>query len=96
MLDLGTPVEVGRVTLKMIGTPTSLELRVPASGASPVPMSGINKWTRVAVEPTGGTTVVLEPSAPVTTRYLLVYATSLPNVGGNKYQAAIAEIVVSA
>ncbi len=96
VLDLGTPVEVGRVTLKMIGTPTSLELRVPASGASPVPMSGINKWTRVAVEPTGGTTVVLEPSAPVTTRYLLVYATSLPNVGGNKYQAAIAEIVVSA
>ncbi|HSN42907.1 MAG TPA: hypothetical protein VLR88_02485, partial [Propionibacteriaceae bacterium] len=95
VFDLGRPVEVGKVTLTMIGTPTAIELRVPKADASPAPMSGLSRWTRVASQATAPATAVLTPDTPVTTRFLLVYLTSLPNVGGNKYQGAIAEIEVA-
>lgn len=98
VVDLGQPVEVGQVKLILQGTPTAVQLRVPKGDPATTktaPMKAAAEWTAIASVPKAGTSVVLKPKAKVTTRYLLVYITSLPNVGSNKYRAAIAEIEVT-
>ena len=98
IVDLGQPVSVGTVSLVMVGQPTGLELRVPAGNAATVtspPMTSATQWTVVASNSAAGVNVDLSPSKPVTTRFVMVYITSLPAVTGG-FRAGIAEVTVKA
>lgn len=95
VVDLGQQVSVGEVNLSLEGSPTGVQLRVPNdTNAAEAPMDKASSWKTVASVPTAGATAQLKPASPVTTRYLLVYVTSLPNIGSNKYRAGISEIEV--
>lgn len=96
VVDLGKPVDVGRVVVILQGKPTAVQLRVPAKdpgGATP-PMDAADSWTIVARNDAAPESLTLMPAKVAKTRYLLLYLTSLPNVGGSNYRAAIAEIEV--
>lgn len=98
VIDLGQVVEVGRVTLQLQGSPTTVQVLVPTentddAGAEP-PMTSIDDWTVLAQQQGAGETVTLTPSAVTRTRYVLVYLTSLPSIGGDGYRGAIAEMGV--
>lgn len=95
VVDLGQQVEVGRVKVSIEGGATGVQLRVPKDGkVEQAPSKSASEW-RVVAEDTAATgTVTLAPKATVTTRYVLVYLTSLPKLSGNKYRGGIAEITV--
>lgn len=96
VVDLGQSVDVGAVKLVLQGSPTAVSLYVPAKDAGTnAPMTGIKDWKQVASTAKAGTAATLKPAKPVSTRYVLVYLSSLPNVGGNKYRGAIADIQVT-
>jgi putative peptidoglycan lipid II flippase len=96
IIDLGQPVSVGMVTLVMVGQPTGLELRVPATDSAKVtapPMGKAAEWTVVATNAAAGTNVDLSLKDPITTRFVMIYITSLPAATGG-YKAGIAEVSV--
>src|SRR5665811_1551548 len=97
IVDLGQPVSVGKVTLVMVGQPTGLELRVPATDPAKVtspPMDKAAEWTAVATNTAAGTNVDLSLKDPITTRFVMIYITSLPAVTGG-FKAGIAEVSVT-
>jgi hypothetical protein len=90
-LDLGKQVPVSAVRLTLQGEPTSLELMAAPRGASaPTSTDGLRT---VAAQKGAGTQLTLRPDKPVTTRYLVVWLTSLPPVTGG-YKGKVAEISV--
>ena len=96
VLDLGTAQPVGEVLLTLSGTGTDIELRVPADdpvGTTTPPMNSDAAWRSVAEQSKAGGTATLRPKEPVTTRYVLVYLTSLPEEGGG-YRGGIFEVEV--
>ena len=96
VLDLGTAQPVREVGLTLSGTGTSVELRVPVddpAGATTPPMTSDEDWRTVAKQSQAGRTATLQPAEPVTTRYVLVYLTSLPKEGGG-YRGGIFEAEV--
>ena len=93
ILDLGMVRNVDVVKLNLVGSGTDLEVRVPASNQSAASTKTVRDWRVVASAKNVGETVELQLNG-VPTHYLLVYLTSLPAVGGGKYQAGIAEVVV--
>ncbi len=96
IVDLGQPVEVGRVKLTLVGTGTTLDVRVPATApetTDTAPMTSQTAWKTVGQVSQAPTTVEVALQAPVTTRFVLVYFTSLPAVSGG-FQAGIAEVSV--
>lgn len=96
VVDLGQRQKVGSVKLTLQGSPTAVQLRVPAdTAADTAPSTSQKQWTTVASATASGTSAELKPDQAVETRYLLVYLTSLPKVSGNKYRAGIAEIEVA-
>ncbi|HET6625183.1 MAG TPA: protein kinase family protein [Nocardioidaceae bacterium] len=91
VVDLGKPVEVSTVDLTLVGRPTSLDILAADKGASaPTSTDGL---TRVASAQDAGPKVNLKLEEPVTTRYLVVWLTSLPPVPGG-FKGQIAEIAV--
>ncbi|MDQ3616191.1 MAG: protein kinase family protein [Actinomycetota bacterium] len=89
MVDLGEPVAVSQVRLTLIGEPTDLELLASRQGAdAPTDTTGLRQ---VATAAAAGTRADLELRRPVTTRYLVVWLTSLPPSEGG-FQGQIAEI----
>jgi hypothetical protein len=91
VVDLGKPVEVSSVNLTLIGRPTSLEILAADEGAgAPTSADGL---TRVASTDGAGPKVNLQLDDPVTTRYLVVWLTSLPPFSDG-YKGQVAEIVV--
>ena len=98
VVDLGQTVDVGRITLQLKGSPTGVRVLIPAENpddaGAPAPMATIEDWTAIATNERAGETVTLTPTAVVKTRYVLVYLSSLPNVGGDGYRGGIAEIGV--
>ncbi|MFF4172124.1 protein kinase family protein [Streptomyces sp. NPDC001744] len=79
VLDLGRTQKISSVDLSFLGR-TSVELRTaPADAASAPSMPG-----RFTTRASGtGDNVTLKPTAPVTTRYVLIWLTELPaNDGG--------------
>jgi putative peptidoglycan lipid II flippase len=91
VVDLGKPVEVSSVNLTLIGRPTSLEILAADEGAgAPTSVDGL---TRVAASAGAGPKVNLQLDDPVTTRYLVVWLTSLPPFSDG-YKGQVAEIVV--
>ena len=96
VLDLGTAQPVREVQLTLSGTGTDVELRVPAkdpAGTTTPPMDSDEDWRSVAEQSKAGGTATLQPSEPVTTRYVLVYLTSLPKEGTG-YRGGIFEVEV--
>ena len=96
VVDLGSAQPVREVGLTLSGKGTSVQFRVPkddpAQTAEP-PMGSDNRWRTVASESKAGRTATLTAKEPVTTRYVLVYLTSLPKEG-NGYRGGIYEVEV--
>ncbi|MFR9797524.1 protein kinase family protein [Streptomyces sp. MS06] len=91
ILDLGKAQQVGKVTVTFVGR-TSVELRA-ASGSAASEPKAFDAYAKVAEG--SGTTVTLQPSKAVTTRYLLVWLTELPPTGDGTYRGRVADIKVS-
>ena len=94
VLDLGSPQPVSSVTVALSGTGTDLDLRVPQDQTLTRPPLGSDRqWTPVAEQSGAGRSATLAPEQPVTTRFLLVYLTSLPREDG-RYRGGISEVEV--
>ena len=89
LVDLGSRQEFSSVSLDLVGAAPSVALRV----GDTAPRS-VDELTQVASRTDAGTQVTLRPDSPVTARYLLVWLTRLPSVGGTDYRGGIAELVV--
>ena len=96
MLDLDAPQPVRSVQLKLSGAGTAVEFRVPETDPAQTPkapMSSDKRWRTVAAESKAGQSATLTAKQDVTTRYVLVYLTSLPKEG-NGYRGGIYEVEV--
>ena len=96
VLDLGAAHQVGSVKLRLSGDDTDVELRVPAERpetTSTAPMGSDKSWRSVATRSGAGSSATLRPDQPVTTRFVLVYLTSLPKEGSG-YRGGIYEAEV--
>ena len=96
VLDLGSAQQVGSVRLRLSGDDTDVQLRVPADNpatTTTAPMDSDKSWRTVASRSGAGSSATLTPDQPVTTRYVLVYLTSLPKEGGG-YKGGIYEAEV--
>jgi len=94
VLDLGSSRSVRSVTVTVNGDPTTIELRtagdVRPSGTGAAALSGLDVVARGS---SAGGTLALTPTKAVETRYLLLWITSLPTVGG-EFRASVAEVEV--
>ncbi|MFE9623839.1 protein kinase family protein [Streptomyces sp. NPDC006527] len=90
ILDLGKVQQVGKVTVTFVGQ-TSVELRAASSDAGSDPTS-FDAFTKVAAG--SGTSVTLQPTQAVKTRYLLVWLTKLPLTDEGTYRGRVADIKV--
>ena len=96
IFDLGSAQPVRTVELALSGTGTNVEFRVPSknpSGVTKPPMGSDKSWRTVAEQSKAGATATLTAAEPVTTRYVLVYLTSLPKEGRG-YRGGIYEVEV--
>lgn len=93
ILDLGRAEEVSQVKVTLQGDGTSLQLRAAPEDAAAPPATAGNAYTLLDGATDQGTNVTLAPQTSVSTRYLLVWLTSLPPDGAN-YRGRIAEIKV--
>jgi hypothetical protein len=94
LLDLGEPVEIADVGLRLRGTPTTVELLVPRE-ASNTPPDDLQDLRRIAQVEDAGESVRLDPDEPVTTEFVVVWLTDLPAVGPD-FRGEVAEIAVRA
>jgi putative peptidoglycan lipid II flippase len=98
VLDLDTPQPVRALRLTLSGTGTTVQFRVPKSDSSQIskpPMRSDRLWRTVAAESKAGGSATLRAEQDVTTRYVLVYLTSLPKEGTG-YRGGIYEVEVLA
>jgi len=96
VVDLGQARSIDAVKVTLSVTGTSFDVRIPKNDPARVsspPMTSDAQWQVVAkaTKATGTTTVDL--AAPVESRYLLDYLTSLPREGGG-YRGGVYEIEV--
>ncbi|HMI35043.1 MAG TPA: hypothetical protein VK499_13145, partial [Propionibacteriaceae bacterium] len=78
------------------GAGTAVEFRVPETDPAQTPrppMSSDKRWRTVAAESKAVQSATLTAEQAVTTRYVLVYLTSLPKEG-NGYRGGIYEVEV--
>ncbi len=97
VLDLGSAKAVNSVTVKLSGKGTDVELRIPASDPAEVTepsMSTDKAWRKIAAKDGAGSSATLTPKTPATTRFVLVYLTSLPKEGKG-YRGGIYEVAVT-
>ena len=91
VVDLGDPVDVSEVDLTLLGQPYDLEiLAADEESGAPTSADGL---AQVASAQNAGPKVDLKLDGSVTTRYLVVWLTSLPPYSGG-YKGQVAEIVV--
>lgn len=89
LLDLGSPQQVGAVQMQMTGPGAVVELRAAdRAGAAAGDFEIIATGTDV------GRLVTLRPESPVETRYLLVWLTDLPQLGGDAFRAGVTQVDV--
>ena len=96
IVDLGRPQTVRSVDLALSGTGTAVEIRVPkgdAASAKSPPTKSDSQWKRIARDANAGAATTLRPTEPTTSRYVLVYLTSLPKEGKG-YRGGIYEVSV--
>jgi putative peptidoglycan lipid II flippase len=96
IVDLGKPAEVSEVDLRLSGKGTNLDIRVPKKNTASVtkpPMSSDSQWRTVGKQAKAGSSATIRLEDPVTTRFVLVYLTSLPKEGSG-YRGGIYEVEV--
>lgn len=95
VVDLGEATRVSSVTVTLVHGATDVGLYVPKTSGHQPPMSTIADWRRVAGVSGAKGATTLKPASPISTRFLLVYLTRLPEVSEGRYQGGIAEIRVA-
>jgi putative peptidoglycan lipid II flippase len=96
VLDLGAVHTVTQVDVSLEGTGTSLELRAAPEDSTSYPTDSADEYDLIKSLAGQGSRATFDLSDdPVTTRYLLVWLTSLPQVSAGKYDGAVSEIKVS-
>lgn len=88
VLDLGASHAVTEVDLTTVGTPTGISVYV--SPTRPTDLAGLSAAGHAALTSTHGTITL---DHPATGRYVVVWLTSLPRVGGG-FRGGIADAVV--
>lgn len=96
IVDLGRPVAVSQVDVRLRGTGTTFDVRAP--GFAPetttrAPDRALTQWRAVGRVANAAEQATVRLERPVTTRFVLVNLTQLPRVGQG-YQGAIAEVTV--
>ncbi|GAA2262108.1 hypothetical protein GCM10010430_53140 [Kitasatospora cystarginea] len=97
MVDLGSAQRVTSVHVQFVGS-TKVELRAAPKDTSTAPTVAKDTLNSVFGQPVDsgqGVSVDLKPQKPLTTRYLLIWLTSLPQDTDGRYQGRIAEVQVS-
>jgi hypothetical protein len=92
VVDLGSAKHVSGVTVDFIGADTAAQLLAAPKGTSAMPaaLSGFTKVTQGT-----GAKLTFKPAAGLTTRYLLVWLTSLPPTDDGHFRGKISEINVT-
>jgi putative peptidoglycan lipid II flippase len=96
VVDLGAPTAVSSVKVSLSGSGTAVQLRIPKEDPEDTtepPMSSDARWTTVDKDSDAQKSATLTPEDKVTTRFLLVYLTSLPREGSG-YRGGIYEVEV--
>lgn len=94
IVDLGSPQAVREVNVLLSGQGTAARIMVPDDlGVSTPPMRSAGQWRSVSSKSGLGRDAKFTFD-PVTTRFVMVYLTSLPREGNN-YQGGIYEIEVA-
>ncbi|WP_167880543.1 protein kinase domain-containing protein [Nocardioides guangzhouensis] len=91
LVDLGQARDVGSVDVTLQGSPTTVELLGTTDEAAPTGIDGLDE---LASGEATGTEVTLEPEKPTSARWLVVWLTRAPDVGGG-FRGAVAEIAVN-
>ncbi|HSV38544.1 MAG TPA: protein kinase family protein [Nocardioidaceae bacterium] len=91
LVDLGSEQTFSDVELTLEGSQTKVQLLVASADAGAP--SGIDGLENVAEGEASGAALTLSPDEEVTTRYLVIWLTSLPKVSDG-YRGGVAEIVV--
>lgn len=93
ILDLGAAHEVHQVRVRLRGEPTDLSVRVTPTTTSQVPnkLSDTNEAVRVNRV---GTDVAMALGEPAFTRFIVVWISSLPEIGPSQFRAEITEVVI--
>ena len=98
VLDLGQARTVTQVTLTLGAEPVTFEVRVPKtdpSASTPV-MDSQSQWTPVASATADKSPYTVTLTTPTSTRWVLVYFTSLAEVSSKHYEAIVDEVQVDA
>jgi len=96
VVDLGTTQPVSTVTVTLSGNGTTVQARVPKGDAATItqpPMSTDRRWRTVVEQKSARNTATLTFPDTVSTRFVLVYLTSLPKEGDG-YRGGIFEVEV--
>ncbi|MFJ5922701.1 serine/threonine protein kinase [Kitasatospora sp. NPDC092948] len=96
LVDLGSARPVGSVDVQFIGD-TKVELRAAPADAATAPTADENGFRSLGapVATGSGSKVTLKPAAPITTRYLLIWLTNVPDSGDGGFRGKISEIQVN-
>ncbi|MCU7823678.1 protein kinase family protein [Kitasatospora sp. DSM 101779] len=96
LLDLGSARTVGSVVVKLVGGAHTVELKaLPGATSAPqTSKAGFDGFGDAIASGTSSNELQLKPKKPVTTRFLLIWLTAIPNDGGG-YKGQVAEITVN-
>ena len=88
VLDLGSRKDVSSVAVTLVGAGTGLQVRLADNQGS-----ALGDYTKVAASTDASGRVVLTLDKPTQGRYVLIWLTKLPSVGGG-YRGQISEVVI--
>lgn len=91
LLDLGSPQQVSEVEIRFGNTPTSFSVFAAPDARERAP-TALEQLDRVYVERDAGQRAAVALAEPLTTRYVLVWLTSLPAESESTYVGVIDEI----
>ncbi|MBD0693300.1 protein kinase family protein [Streptomyces sp. CBMA123] len=95
MIDLGSPQSVSSVNVLFKDGEQAAEIRVPNAAAASAPASARPENFTVVAGRKSGVNVDYTLDSPVTTRYLLIWLTSLNKDSDGRYRGHVAEVKVS-
>lgn len=93
LVDLGRSQPVASISARLVGSPTSVEVYATPDGAQVEPRL-LNQLQLVGEAPNSDTEVMVRPDSSLSTRYLVVWLTSVPAVESDTYMGSIAEVSV--
>ncbi len=94
VVDLGSVHTVSEVKVGLGGNGTTLQLRAAPQSAAVAPANSYQDYSLIDTISQAGTSADFALAAPVHTRYVLVWLTSLPGDGTDVYRGRISEIQV--